>query len=357
MFSNHLFFIFNHHQYDDVNGYNISHIEIILPMIVCLVQNRQITDKGMVTLKLTDISQAQQERLSHIDFKAFFLGVVGRNDLVNRFGIKEAAATRDLSLYRELAPKNLEYDTKSKVYVIKPSFKPMFEYSSTQVLAALSHGFGEDFVGSHKSVVACEMPASLNQPLLPVLAVLTRAIHQCKTVRINYRSIASGQSQREIIPFVLVDNGLRWHVRGYCRKRQAFIDFVITRITDPKLLEPEEHQKNRPQEHESREADIQWNRIVEMEIVPHPNLPHTETIELDYAMRDGVLKVNVRAAVAGYVLRRWNVDCTEDHHLKGNEYHLWLRNRAALYGVNNIAIAPGYLVEDSDNHTLTAEMR
>lgn len=287
-------------------------------------------------MKLTDISQTQQERLSHIDFKAFFLGAVGRNDLVNRFGIKEAAATRDISLYRELAPKNLEYDTKAKAYIIKPSFKPMFEYSPTQALAALSHGFGEDFIGSHKAVIACEMPANLSQPQLPVLAVLTRAIHQHKVVRINYRSIASGQSQREIIPFVLVDNGLRWHVRGYCRKRQAFIDFVVTRITDPKLIESE------PQEHETPEADIQWNRIVEMEIVPHPNLKHPETIELDYAMQDSVLKVNVRAAVAGYVLRRWNVDCSEDHSLQGAEYRLWLRNRQALYGVRELKIAPGY---------------
>lgn len=298
-------------------------------------------------MELADIGQAQQERLSHIDFKAFFLGVVGRNDLVSRFGIKEAAATRDIASYRALAPKNLEYDTKAKSYVIKPSFKPMFEYSPTQVLAALSQGFGEDFVGTHKAVVPCEMPTNLSHPVLPVLAVLTRAIHQGKAVRINYRSIESGQSQREIVPFVLVDNGLRWHVRAYCRKRQAFIDFVITRISEPKLIEGE------PQEKETRETDIQWNRIVEMEIVPHPKLPHPETIEVDYGMKAGVLKVNVRAAVAGYVLRRWNVDCTEDHSLEGAEYHLWLRNTPALYGVGNLSIAPNHKkTNDNSNNEL-----
>ncbi|MCF6339001.1 MAG: WYL domain-containing protein [Gammaproteobacteria bacterium] len=287
-------------------------------------------------MKLTDISQARQERLSHIDFKAFFFGIVGRIDLVSRFGIKEASATRDIAFYRELAPGNLEYDTKSKAYVIKPGFTSMFEYSPPQVLAALSYGFGKDFVGIHKTVVPCEMPANLNHPKLSVLAVLTRAIHQGKAVRIHYRSIESGPGQCEIVPFVLVDNGLRWHVRAYCRKRQAFTDFVITRISEPKLI------KGELQEHETREADIQWNRIVEMEIVPHPELPYPETIEADYGMRVGALKINVRAAVAGYVLRRWNVDCTEDHCLKGAEYQLWLRNRAALYGVENLILAPGY---------------
>jgi hypothetical protein len=79
-----------------------------------------------------------------------------------------------------------------------------------------------------------------------------------------------------------------------------------------------------------------------MHIVPHPRLNFPETIEAEYAMREGVLKVQVRAAVAGYVLRRWNVDCSSQHHLTGVENHLWLQNRQTLYGVENLVIAPGY---------------
>lgn len=66
------------------------------------------------------------------------------------------------------------------------------------------------------------------------------------------------------------------------------------------------------------------------------------------------MNVNVRAAVAGYVLRRWNVDCSEDHSLKGPEYHLWLKNWQALYGVENLVIAPGY--RSPDQQRLEAEM-
>jgi len=297
---------------------------------------------------LSEISQAQKERLSHIDFRVYFLGDVGRSDLVSRFGIGEAAATRDISLYRDLAPDNLGYDTKAKSYVMSEAFTPLFDYSPPQVLAALSHGFGEDFVGSHRSMIPCETPAELNKPLLTTLSVLTRAIHQKKVVRIQYRSINSGYSTREIAPFVLVDNGLRWHVRAYDRNRKDFIDFVITRIADPVITDSELH------EHETRETDIQWNRIVEMEVVAHPRLPHPETIEMDYAMQDGLLKLNVRAAVAGYVLRRWNVDCTQDHSLEGAEYHLWLRNRQALYGVQNLVLAPGYTPDVTTGNTQVA---
>ena len=283
-----------------------------------------------------DINQAQQERLSHIDFKACFLGTIGRSDLVTRFGIKEAAATRDITLYKDLAPENLEYDTKAKIYIRASSFEPLFDYSPSQALAALAHGFGDDFVGKHKALIACEAPAQLNNPDLETLSVLTRAIYQHKAVSLVYRSLSSGRGTREVVPFVLVDNGLRWHIRGYDRKRSRFSDFVITRISDPEIVE------GGVKEHESRERDIQWNRIVELEIVPHPKLKHPKTIETDYAMENGVLKVNVRAAVAGYVLRRWNVDCSENHKLDGPENHLWLKNRQALYGVENLVIAPGY---------------
>lgn len=288
-------------------------------------------------MQLSQVNQTQQERLSHIDFRVCFLGEINRADLVSRFGIKEAAATRDIAAYRDLAPNNLEYDTKAKTYQRSVQFKPLFQYPPAQALAALSQGIGDDFVGQHSPMLACEAPAQLNQPDLPTLAVITRAIHQNKLLRIDYVSPESGTSRRDIAPFVLVDNGLRWHVRGFDRKRQAFIDFVINRISKPKLLD--ESQK----EHETREADNQWNRIVEMELVPHPSIKHPQAIEMDYAMSNGVRKQNVRAAVAGYVLRRWNVDCTEDHSLLEAGYHLWLQNSAALYGVENLVLAPGYL--------------
>jgi len=289
---------------------------------------------------LDDIKQAQRERLLHIDFRAYFLGDVGRSDLIKRFGIKAAAATRDINIYKDLAPGNIDYDTKTKSFIREEGFKPLFEYNVSQVLSALSQGFGEDFVGSPKSVIACEMPAKLNKPKLDVLSVITRAIHQGKAVKVEYSSTSSGTAKRELVPFVLVDNGLRWHIRTYDRKNDRFGDFVITRITKAELMDTPLH------EYEDLKHDIQWNRIVEMELVPHPdNIEHPQVIELDYDMVDGVCKQNVRAAVAGYVLRRWNVDCSEDHNLKGAEYQLWLRNSAALYGVGNLVLAPGYQID------------
>ena len=286
--------------------------------------------------QLAAVNQSQRERLFHIDFKLYFLGSVNRTDLASRFGIKEAACSRDLSLYKELAPKNIEYDTKAKTYIQREGFNPLFEYTGSQTLAALLHGFGDDFVGTQKPIVTCEAPTQLNYPNIQTLACITRAIHNNQVLKVQYRSLSSGLSEREIVPFALVDNGLRWHVRGYDRARNRFADFVVNRIEAPKPLDEE------IPEEQTKAADNQWNRIVDLHIVPHPRLKHPDTIAFEYGMENSMLKVQVRAAVAGYVLRCWNVDCSEKHTLNSPEIHLWLSNRPTLYGVDNLAIAPGY---------------
>jgi hypothetical protein len=67
-------------------------------------------------------------------------------------------------------------------------------------------------------------------------------------------------------------------------------------------------------------------------------------------MDKGLLQITVRAALVGCLLRRWNVDCTENGSLKGGEYQLWLKNRQILYGAENLTIAPGYELEGNKYH-------
>ena len=86
--------------------------------------------------------------------------------------------------------------------------------------------------------------------------------------------------------------------------------------------------------------------MIPLQLVPHPhNVSHPTAIALDYGMKGDELSLNVRAAMAGYLLRRWNVDCTADAELVGAEYQLWLKNRQTLFGAENLAIAPGYVPE------------
>ncbi|PKP64013.1 MAG: WYL domain-containing protein [Alphaproteobacteria bacterium HGW-Alphaproteobacteria-8] len=283
---------------------------------------------------LDEIGQAQRERLFHIDFRIWFLGRLARGDLIRRFGVKEAAATRDIALYRQLAPRNLLFEGSAKIYLCAPTFKPLFDHPPERTLTAIADGLGDDAAGEIGPHIRTERPLRLNQPDIEIIAAVSRAIAERRVLRIEYCSLASGMSTREIAPFALVDTGTRWHARAFDRRRGRFLDFVLTRIARAELIE------GTVAETEDREADDQWMRIVELELAPHPGIARPEAVALDYAMTDGVLRTRLRAAVVGYALLHLGVDATPDHSLSPDRHQLWLRNSAALYGVDNLAIAP-----------------
>lgn len=286
--------------------------------------------------RVESLSHGQRQRLAYIDFRLYFFGEIGRPDLSGRFGVAPAGATRDLALYREIAPQNIEFDGSSKIYRIGKDFAPLFEHASQRVLSALALGFGDGVNGESHSLLPCESPAVLSSPRMDVLAPICRAIRAKRPVAIRYHSMSSGESERVIVPFALVDTGLRWHVRAFDRKSGEFRDFVLTRMEAPNLLDEEPKANERP------DNDIQWTRIVELDFVPHPRLSRPEIIRMDYGMTDGSIRMRVRAAVSGYMLLRWSVDASPDHSLKEEQYRLWLSDPLALYGVENAKLAPGY---------------
>lgn len=286
-----------------------------------------------------ELSQTQRERLSFLEMRAYFTGELRRADIEARFGIKPAASSRDIGVYREIAPKNLDYDKVGRCYRPSAVFRPLFEFQSERVLAWLLQGFGDGLDLGLKQATPCEGPGQLVKPDIEVLGVITRAMCAKKAIRVNYLSLSSGAKRREIVPVALADNGLRWHVRGYDRERQRFSDFVLTRIAKAQEIEGD------VAESEMLPADEQWARMVDMELVPHPAIKQPKAIEADYGLEDGVLKIKARAALAGYVLRRWSVDTSPDHRLDPSSHHLWLRNPQTLYGVESAALAPGFAAE------------
>ncbi|CAM4452808.1 WYL domain-containing protein [Shewanella livingstonensis] len=182
-----------------------------------------------------------------------------------------------------------------------------------------------------------EKQSQLVTPNILIVATITQAMINIKAIEIEYISPQSGLSQRVVIAHSIVDNGLHWHIRAFDEKSQQFKDFVITRIMSAKLID-------KPiLDNAKILADQQWMRIVHLELVLHPtNVRYTQAIECDYGMDQGLLKLEVRSALTGYILRRWNVDCSENATQYSPEHHLWLRNRATLYGVDNLHLASGY---------------
>ena len=289
-----------------------------------------------VTEQLNSLSQAQRERLFYIEVKAFFCGDLTRTDIERRFGVRPAASARDLASYKRLSPYNLVYNAALRNYTPTERFDPLFEHSAERVLAWFRDGFGDSMDLKIQRTVPCEAASDLVKPDLETLAVLTRAIAGRKQVKVSYLSLTSGASSKTLSPLALADTGQRWHLRAYDCERERFADFSITRIVKAKPVNVDIPLNQRI------EADVQWARVVHLELVPHPGVEYPEAIEADYQMTDGVLALDMRAPLVGYALRRWAVDCTPKHGLDPKQHHLYLKNPQTLYGVESAALAPGY---------------
>jgi hypothetical protein len=283
-----------------------------------------------------DTNQKRKERLLYIDFCANYLGIVGRADITKRFRVSGVSASNDLSAYVKVAPKNLQYDFKTKSHVTTKQFKPVFDFPVTQVLKALSTGCGDTLEHIQPPFIDSEFAITLNKPKNDIVAHATRAINLKKIVDLKYHSLSSGETKRKIAPFAVVDSGLRWHVRAFDRKSNEFRDFVFTRMLNAKITDEDA----KPEEY--KEKDNFWNQTITLELTPHPgNIREKESIEMDYGMIDGTMTVTLRKAIAGYILRHWNVDSTPDHSLDGKHFQLWLKNRNSIKGIEDIILAPG----------------
>jgi predicted DNA-binding transcriptional regulator YafY len=183
---------------------------------------------------------------------------------------------------------------------------------------------------------SCIDNLKLVHPNSDVISTLMRAITKNLAVECEYVSLSSGSKKRVLVPHALANDGKRWHVRAYDCNSSTFKDFVATRFKELSII-------NVPvSDAQSRGSDKQWNRIVDLTLIPHPNALFKEAIELDYAMTNSELKVEIRAALAGYFLRYWSVDCSRGCSLDSNQYHLALKEVESIFGVENTQLAPGY---------------
>jgi hypothetical protein len=287
---------------------------------------------------LTNINYAQRERLAFIDFCLQFFGQISRADLVNHFKTGLASCSRDLTLYREVAPNNLNLKHETKQYYRTSVFSPVFEHNPEATLNSLCRGFGDGFSNGITPSDVCIDATRLIHPSSDVIATIMRAINNRQAISCDYVSLSSGETKRTIVPHSLANNGQRWHVRAYDKQNKAFRDFVCTRIQNvTEIVKP-------IATIQGRGFDKQWNNIHKITLVPHPSIKNFKAIELDYSMVAGKVELNVREALLGYLMRQWNVDCSLDASLKGGGHHLWLSNINNLKKLDCLFLAPGFKI-------------
>ncbi|MCW8828608.1 MAG: WYL domain-containing protein, partial [Gammaproteobacteria bacterium] len=269
-----------------------------------------------------------RQRLQYIEVMAFYCGLVSRNDVARAFGVSDAAATKDLGLYGRLAPDNLIYKQGLFGYVPGPTFQAIVaDLSPATVLPMIAHNltgmsgpYGQTPI---YGIPAHILPIPARLPDQAITAQVTRAVAQRRKLRLHYRSLSDRNSDeaRIIEPHSLAHNGLRWHIRAYSEETFDFRDFVLSRIVEAQMLEPAAES--------SAEFDEEWVETLVLQLVPHPDLPERKRLNLliDYGAEGGVITIEVRRALLGYLLQQLGVDTTADHSRNPNAYQLVVANR------------------------------
>ncbi|MCW8091448.1 WYL domain-containing protein [Alteromonas sp. ASW11-130] len=285
--------------------------------------------------KLQDLSHAQRERLAFIDFSLQYFGAICRQDLINQFATGLAASTRDFTLYRQLAPQNLILDHQTKRYLRCEAFDPLFPHDPDVILTSLSRGFGDGLSSHFRASEQCLHAIQLIHPDAAIIGQLMRAVIHRYPIEANYVSVSSGTKTRIIVPHAVVNNGHRWHVRAFDCTHGMFRDFVCTRFKSIGTIKRDIAEK------ESVLKDAGWQQLVSLELIPHPEIATPEAIYMDYNMKNGKKVVTIRAALAAYLLRYWQVDCSVKHRIRGQGCQLALANLDVLQQIENAQLAPG----------------
>lgn len=273
---------------------------------------------------------SKDERLMFIEFSLLYKGEVSRSDITEMFEITAPSATRDIIEYNKRTnDQNCTFDKHLKSHVIKDeTFSPLFIMSDCEILNLIK-----------KTIAKDNEPISyrfkrINLPKWDELTSLTRAINKRLSVKINYLSMNNGESEREIYPHSIFDDGLRTYVRALDKKDYKFKNFSLSRITKS---ESTDHAAGTL---EQKEADKDWTTKVMLTLIPHPSIKRKEIIEFEYRMVRGELNVEIRSACVGFFLQSWNVDCSNDYSLSSRSHQLALKNRNQIKEIDSFKLAP-----------------
>ena len=266
-------------------------------------------------------SWGQERRLQFIDFRLRWEGRLNRKDLIEHFGVSVPQASLDIAKYLEKAPNNLAYDPSSKCYHSKDSFRPVFVQSSAgrylAELLATKTGLlepGGSSIGAGIEVDLAPAPSRAIDDETVVSVV--RAIKARRAILVRYQSMSSADMKRVLSPVALGHDGFRWHVRAYCHRKNEFGDFVLTRISNV---------RDEGAATTSIEDDAEWNTLVPLILIPHPDLPDEKraAIEYDYGMKDGEVALPCRQAFLFYTLKHLGLAVNEGPVAT----HIYLKNR------------------------------
>lgn len=233
---------------------------------------------------LAALSFPQRQRLQYIESVALWEGSIARQRVCDLFDVSPNHITKDLRLYRDLLPHNLDYDPSSRTWRPSTRFRPAISSGSPdEYLGLLRLGLEASGVVGVPALEEGVPVAAVAAPRWPAdakpLRYVTRAAREGTGVWVRYQSMSSPQPEERILwPHALVYAGFRWHVRAYDERHQRFGDFVLSRICEaaPRDVVPPV----------PADEDAAWTTQQRAEVIPNTRLTKAQqaAIAREYGM-------------------------------------------------------------------------
>lgn len=218
-------------------------------------------------------------------------GEIGNARVRKLFDLQPVQASRLLADFRSLMGERIVED--GRVKVLKPAAVNGFETDISleqYVRSTQSDGNIENRIIDARIDLTDVKPA--------VFAALRKATLDKTGVVITYASMTNPAFQERVIfPHSIIHVGRRWHVRGWCMRRQEFRDFTLGRIRSA----------NSSQEHSKKsiDDDQEWNHVVQIRLAAHRSLSpdQQQVVRSEYFGGTMGRRLSVRACLAQYVIQ------------------------------------------------------
>jgi hypothetical protein len=259
-----------------------------------------------MSISANEENWAARERLRRVEFLLWWRGWVGRQDLLESFGISPAQASGDLQRYAALNPEAMIYQTSRKRYESTELMTCILHNPSFEDAVRMFLGNGQ-FSGSMPQREVSDSRLSMIQlPQRRLDTGIARrvliALLERRRLTVRYHTLSSGNvGLRELSPTGLAWDGTRWHVRAWCGTRKDWRDFVLGRMSEAKW--PEKSIGDLPK-------DEDWETFVSVKLQINPGLSDTkrETIRMDYDLPSDTLELRVRRSMKKYLLASLFID-------------------------------------------------
>lgn len=294
---------------------------------------------------------ALQEKYQFIEFLLLFKGMLTRSELVARFSIGEATASRLIASYLEEYPDQMIFMGARNGYVISKSFKACYEHSVEGALQYIAYGrISSQLAVEQYGSEYLKCFTSLN---IASVSEITRSIVNNEWLKIQYFPTSSGKTTKNIWPHSLLKAGNAWYFRAFEMPELTDIaNFPLSHEVIQKCYKTFKFSRVLDVDNNamplvgygiSKDMDDDWNRYRNVQLIPHPKALHPESQMLDLGMTDvGVREIVVSEALLGFVLIDLRVDCSRDAELNPYEYPLRLNNLKELRNISSMKIAPGF---------------